>query len=178
MRTLLYILALAACGRVGFDAASRDGVADARTTSGDALVAQCAPSCKGNELCVTEVGQCGGVGQCNPIVTSCPDTIEPVCGCDGVTYDNACFAQLSRASIDYVGTCVPPYIPPCSPPCSASEYCDLTNCQGPGTCMPEPAVDEQCPDLLVCGCDGKSYGNSCDARRAGVDVAGIGNCAI
>lgn len=174
----MYFLAVAACGRIGFDALSSSTNTDGSTTNGDALAAECSPACKGNEFCVTQVGQCGGVGECAIVVTMCPATFDPMCGCDGVTYDNPCFAQRARASIDYAGTCVPPYVAPCSPACNASEYCALSNCQGPGTCMPRPPIDLQCPDVPACGCDGKMYGNACDARRAGVDVRGGSSCDL
>ncbi len=44
-----------------------------------------------------------------------------------------------------------------------------------GTCKSPPEV---CITLLapICGCDGKTYGNSCFARREGVSVAFKGAC--
>jgi hypothetical protein len=35
-----------------------------------------------------------------------------------------------------------------------------------------------CPDIVVCGCDGRQYPTPCDAERAGVSIAGIGACTI
>ena len=45
-----------------------------------------------------------------------------------------------------------------------------------GVCRPRPEV---CAEIYapVCGCDDRTYGNECDAHRAGVSVASDGECA-
>jgi predicted secreted protein len=61
--------------------------------------------------------------------------------------------------------------------CGNDSYCDFevkARCgmgDQTGTCNTRP---EFCPALVmpVCGCDGKTYNNSCEANRAGVSVIG------
>ena len=65
---------------------------------------------------------------------------------------------------------------------SADSYCDYAiaaSCGAgdqTGKCDAKPQF---CPALVlpVCGCDGKTYNNSCEANRAGASVASSGACA-
>jgi hypothetical protein len=62
--------------------------------------------------------------------------------------------------------------------CAANEYCGtpVGMCDAAGTCQAVPPINAMCPDIIVCGCDGKQYGTPCAAARAHQSLAAIGAC--
>jgi hypothetical protein len=63
--------------------------------------------------------------------------------------------------------------------CAADGYFCLKpaqSCDGFGKCAPKEACDTT-DAVEVCGCDGVTYGSSCKAQAAGVNVASYGPCA-
>ena len=74
---------------------------------------------------------------------------EPVCGDDGLTYANACFAELASVEILFDAACE-----------------DLR--PAPQGCSKELAP--------VCGLDGHTYDNACLADEAGVKIVHDGPC--
>jgi hypothetical protein len=86
----------------------------------------------------------------------CYDIYEPVCGVDGVTYPNDCYAK--NVEIDYSGECL--------------HY-------EPVLCTIEQKQAEMCTMeyLPVCGDDGLTYGNACAACSSGnIDYYIFGEC--
>ena len=84
------------------------------------------------------------------------------------------FAILLPISWGCQGTCGS------SAECGTEEFCSIANgvCLTPkslGFCKAKPDV---CAQVLapVCGCDGKTYSNSCEASIAGISVAATGVC--
>jgi hypothetical protein len=55
--------------------------------------------CSAGEYCKTPAGNCGDVGECATRPGACFDVVEPVCGCDGETYGNACYAEVDGVSV-------------------------------------------------------------------------------
>lgn len=98
------------------------------------------PACPQGQYCNFPIeAACGtaGNGVCRAIQTGhCVLVSEPVCGCDGQTYSNDCFADLAGVSVAAIGACE-------GTPCSSDDQCRLgTVCEG---CT---ATDRRC----IAGC--------------------------
>lgn len=67
--------------------------------------------CPGSQYCDLSIGQCkvaGAQGSCKAIPEACNAEYNPVCGCDGKTYGNACEAARAGVSLDRYGKCKSP----------------------------------------------------------------------
>ncbi len=79
---------------------------------------------------------------------NCPAVVEPVCGADGITYNNVCEANCAGVPIAFEGPC----------------NIDPTDCI---------CTTEYDP---VCGVDGVTYSNVCHAACEGVEIIAPGEC--
>ncbi len=74
----------------------------------------CGPAglvCADGEYC--DLGaECGAAGRhrCRGVPVTCSGSLDPVCGCDGVTYGNACLARQAGATVATTGECPLPEI--------------------------------------------------------------------
>ena len=59
---------------------------------------------------------CDGAGVCEVRPDACIDIFDPVCGCDGLTYGNACEAAMAGVNVASEGECPPP-------PCASNDDC-------------------------------------------------------
>ena len=139
--------------------------------------------CASTEYCELGPG-CGkgAPGKCHERPQSCPKYLippVPVCGCDGKTYANSCEAHKGGTTVNHQGVCKPAGCA-INKDCNKGQFCFIASgCKVTGAkmgdCKDQPNI---CTDLYspVCGCDGKTFGNSCEAHSQGVNIAHKGGC--
>lgn len=110
--------------------------------------------CGSAEVCALESdGGCPGpkaYGTCELRDRVCPQIFDPVCGCNGKTFSNACSAGAAGITVQYAGECVPN-----GPSCGGFLGIE---CAGEATCIDNPRDDcdplaggADCDGVCVCG---------------------------
>jgi hypothetical protein len=68
-------------------------------------------TCPEDQFCEFPAAMCNVSdlgGQCLDVPDACPVVVDPVCGCDGITYDNDCERQRAHVPLDQPGPCGKP----------------------------------------------------------------------
>jgi hypothetical protein len=175
-------------------AAASAGVSVAKTGEcaggpGKTCGARVGATCAADEYCnYTPAAMCGradATGTCAKVFEgACTANFDPVCGCDGLTYGNDCEAARAGAAVDHDGVCATTG-ETCGgligATCESGFFCNFPPAwacgdgDGTGTCTAIPEVCAAVSDP-VCGCDGKPYGNACQANGNGTSVRNKGAC--
>jgi hypothetical protein len=138
-------------------------------------------TCDSGDRCASQ--DATGVGPCDAVIGWFWDGADcrALSGCEcrgtacGFGWSSAETCEAAHLGCETGGDACTP-----TDPCPEGEYCDYEGptCGGePGVCRERPPV---CPPVyaLVCGCDGVTYENACEAAAAGEDVRYPGACAV
>jgi hypothetical protein len=98
------------------------------------------PACPTGEFCELPAGTCWIAdlpGICATVPEVCPLFVDPVCGCDGVTYGNDCERLQAEVALDHAGAC------------DSGKACGDGTC-APGTVCCNPVQGICTPPGFVC----------------------------
>ncbi len=123
-------------------------------------------ACADGFFCDFPGGACGGddsTGTCAPMPAGCDKHLEPVCGCDGKTYDNPCLANLAGFGTSSSKSCMFT----CGGVICAhgAEYCQITSDGNPPddyACVPVPGACNGQPSCSCISCTDCSQSDAGD----------------
>lgn len=151
-------------------------------SQGCTITQGCAPK----QYCKLAALKCGEkeTGTCVDRPQVCYKIYRPVCGCNDQTYGNDCEAASNGQNVASLGACNKK---PANDTCTKDSGCTIAKSfcatklgqcahDAPGNCVARP---DMCPMYIkpVCGCDGRTYNNPCEANRGGVNVKAQGPCS-
>ena len=112
VRSALFVAGICLLAAASCEKSSDDAYSEKPETPQSAICGGIAgtPCANPGDFCNIPIsGQCGAADQtgiCTPRPEVCTADFNPVCGCDGNTYGNACSAAAAGISVASIGECV------------------------------------------------------------------------
>lgn len=148
-----------------------ESASDCSDVDGDATCGQllagrenvCTRACEAHDDCSNDQfcykPSCDEPGECRQSEgMGCDGNYEPVCGCDGQTYGNACMAATAAAGVDTAGECADAGCQ--GDDCAVSgSSCEGKRCGDPCVCAPNDPECAPTDEPKYCDSEGRCHGS-------------------
>jgi hypothetical protein len=120
-------------------------IAQAGNSTNAIVITNCLSNsdCEEGFFCAKPLAYCNGIGVCAERPDACITLYDPMCGCDGLTYGNACDAAMFGVSVAYRGVCLNCLI--CD--FNSDNVCDISDVILYLHCLLRLVPFENCPDI-------------------------------